>query len=158
MIYFTAEEIFWSFFHSIIYGIIFALGIVLIDCIIRLIRGLPQYFLSVKTYKRLLSLPERQNAHDIASDIGAVRMLLYVISFFIGYIILSYFSLDGVFRGYILALSLAALCLTRITLGRIILLIFEHLLYILLCPIIILMRILLAAFRKMTTKNGIKTK
>ncbi len=152
MIYFTAEEIYLSILHSIIYGTGFALALSAVDCIIRLAGRSREYFSSLFHYEKIFSVSSVKAKEISISSIGRIRLLIYIITFSVGYILLSYFSLDGIFRLYTLVLSLLIMYFTKLTLGAAAVKLFDKLLFVLLYPIVVVLRIVIRPFRKIFIK------
>ena len=156
MIYFTAEEIYLSILHSILYGVIFAALLSAIDCILKLSKQIPDYFSSVMVYEKIFSIPRRKRADECGIRIGKLRIFVYVIGFTIGYILLSYFSLDCVFRVYTLVLSLSFICFSKLTLGNLMIELFDRAFHLIICPLVIFLRIFIRPFRKIINKKANK--
>lgn len=109
MIYFNSAEILTAVLASVVYG-----------CIISLLMGLLRSLRACIRRIRFAVLcrphengTERSIPSKIKLILGESRQAASVVLFFIGYLLLSYYALDGLIRVYTLAVSLFSTWLFR---------------------------------------------
>ena len=118
MKYFTAEEIFRSIVSALIYGTFFEILCIIIYSFCTLISELISLPRKVFFYGgKLMSSPYAtvadNNSPTRVRGAGAFVLIVKVLLFSLGFLLLSYYSLDGVIRAYLLLLSLSSLYLVR---------------------------------------------
>ena len=106
MIGFSGREILLSILYAAIYGAIFCVVIELVKTFIRVCKAMPKILCSDFKNIKYYMLKEAE---------GDVFAFLCVFSFFLGYLLLSYFSLDGQLRLYMLIISSAVYFLSKMT-------------------------------------------
>ena len=113
MIYFEAEEIFLSVLHSFAYGFAFSLFTLLPRLLIyssRFVFTLPK---SLVCYQRITDAVKPREISGEYRLAKAVTVFLGVVTFFVGYILLSYYSLDGAIRAYTLLICVFSAAVTE---------------------------------------------
>ena len=102
MKYFSAEEILFSVFCSVIYGVIFALLTLSVVLILDIVIAFPRRIKKGFSYSGRLAAVE-----PFIQDkpIPVFFTVSGIILFFIGYVLLSYYSVDASFRLYVLLIS-----------------------------------------------------
>ena len=159
MIYFSFKETFFSVLCSLAYGCLFGVFLSLLSVSFDCIR-----LFAERVYKGVtLSFSESTRigrGGRSKSSFGKVRVFLLIILFTIGYILLSYYSLDGQIRLYTMLLSLISLYLswklTSLSLQRLVFYIFDlssRLLCILISFLLILPKRIFLAVNRMFNKN-----
>lgn len=157
MIYFTAEELLRSVLHSIIYGAIYVVLMLVCSLLIYnlgVILSAPRSFVH---YQKITELPSANAFGCDTRVLGAASAFLKVLIFSLGYILLSYYSLDGMLRIYTLIISvLSALATDRLVcrpLSRLL----KRVSSLALGALIILLRIVLLPARYILNKNAKST-
>ena len=152
MIYFTAEDIFRSILCSIIYGVGYAISLTIFEVILSQKHNFGQYLVSVSKYERLTKIEHPDTSLKSYVSQNPIILAFSIFLFFIGYLLLSYFALDGVIRIYVLIIAIALTCLVRRTLGRFAVFSISKLIHLLISPIIIFLRIIMRLFIARGTK------
>lgn len=112
MIFFSLNEIMISVLLAILYGACFAGFIDLFILFRNVIVSLPGLMRDVLQYDKLFNLPSeilKKNRYNINSISLFFCFLIYVI----GFIFISYASLDGMIRIYMIVISSASLFVTK---------------------------------------------
>lgn len=112
MIFFSLNEIMISVLLAILYGACFAGFIDLFILFRNVIVSLPGLMRDVLEYDKLFNLPSeilKKNRYNINSISLFFCFLIYVI----GFIFISYASLDGMIRIYMIVISSASLFVTK---------------------------------------------
>ena len=149
MIYFTAEEIYLSFFYSAIYGVGFALLLVCFDMFFTISESLSEYYKSVLSYECITKINRPYLRKSVFRKAGRVRISLSILLFFVGYLLLSYFALDGISRFYTFVVALISTFALKVTLGKLIAILMLNLIHIIFYPLILLLRIIMHPILKM---------
>lgn len=149
MIYFTAEDVFRSILCSIIYGICYAFLLTFFEVIICEKRGLNQYINSIFKYEKLSKIerPDTTPSNYILQN--RIILSFSIFLFFAGYLLLSYFTLDGALRMYVLIIAISLTYFIRQTLGKYIITITSKLIRTILYPVIVLLRIIMILLHRM---------
>jgi hypothetical protein len=107
MMGFTGEELLLSVLHAVIYGGACSV----IYCILKLLCDLPSSLgrvcKDIAVYENILSVKEPQR-YVILGKRGWLFSFLGLIAYFVGFLLLSYYSLDGQVRIYMLLISSAS--------------------------------------------------
>ena len=106
MTYFTAEELILSFLYALVYGISYAAFVETIGALGKLFRNVPTFVQSVIIYDKLCP-PSYINLTPNDRHAG-LRTFATTTAFSIGFILLSYFALDGEVRLYTLIASITS--------------------------------------------------
>ena len=109
---FTREEIIFSVISSLAYGVLFSV----LFCIVKISREIGLVFL--RQFTAALNLNGKsdnteQKPSNSGGDIGAFTIVFLSIAFTVGFCLLSYLSLDGEIRLYMLVLSFASFYLSK---------------------------------------------
>ena len=104
MIAFTTSEILLSLAYSAIYGAGFFVFFCLLNVFLSEARRIKIYAKGVISYDKILQNTAKKQGRSGYSRGSALEFWL-VIFFFVGFIFLSYFALDGCFRMYMLWVS-----------------------------------------------------
>ena len=112
MLSFTSEEIFASITHALLFGFIFAIIVSLLLMIKGVTEGLGQGIKEVIYFDRILPLPSFKYLKN-QSKPGGVLSVFLIFTFAIGFSILSYVSLDGELRLYMLIVAFASFYLSK---------------------------------------------
>ena len=110
---FSAEEIFSSVIFALAYGTIFA---VILSLTVVLKESLAVSFAMLKSslrFYKIFPLPSLKNL-KISNKSGALISVVSIFLFAIGFCLLSYLTLDGQLRLYMLTLSFASFYLSKI--------------------------------------------
>lgn len=161
MIYFAAEEIYTSVLYAIIYGFVFAIISRLSRLLIEEIRLARHLVTAVIRYEKIFDPPIalKYSAEKCKLDgmSGRIFKFCEILTFGIGYILLSYLALDGLHRVYILIISLIAYFLAErlisVTLLKALILIIE----LIMTLIVYIFRILLKPIIKIHSYFAEKT-
>lgn len=113
MMTFSAGEIFSSVVYALIYGIAFAMMLSVIKAIKEGIYASLEYLKNISKNDRIFSLPSLKRVNFMHRT-GAVAHALSILLFAVGFSLLSYLSLDGQIRLYMLILSFASFYLSKI--------------------------------------------
>ena len=114
MITFGYKEILFSLFVSMLYGLIFASLVCIIDVFSELFKRFLNIPKDIFFYEKLKS-KVMENPIGKSAKKRQIMIFFYTILFFAGFMIASYFSLDGQIRLYMLFLSSASLYVSNIT-------------------------------------------
>lgn len=140
MISFTLQETINSILSALIYGLIFSIVLVLLGCSVRMIgtvlTSLRQAFFYTGRISTPLALP--QEANRSSSLLRAVYAALRTVAFFLGFLLLSYYALDGCIRIYMLLISLFSCLLFRTMAERLAHFIGKLLLRLLFCAVVVI--------------------
>lgn len=112
MIAFTTGEILLSVIYALIFGAGFAVLTSAVDMLLGVALTLPTFAREVFCFDRILPPPKLSQA-GTGRKKGALYIFLCVILFAIGFSLLSYVSLDGQIRIYMLALAFASFYLSK---------------------------------------------
>ncbi len=112
MIYFTAGEIFRSMLYGAIYGALCAFLFVLLTVSRLVIRDVALCFRQIFVYKNIRDKIRLEASCDNVCQSSA-GVIFEIILFTLGFILLSYLALDGLIRGYMLAIVFASFYLSK---------------------------------------------
>ena len=112
MMTFSAGEIFSSVVYALIYGIAFAMMLSAIKAIKEGIYASLEYLKNLSWNDRIFSLPSLKRVNFIHRT-SAVAHALSILLFAVGFSLLSYLSLDGQIRLYMLILSFASFYMSK---------------------------------------------
>ena len=112
MMHFTFSEILQSLFHSLIYGVIFYLIYKLISTVLTFFRTLPNIIYRILHFSKSQKVTSLINCSEKQKCCGTL-VSVYFIIFTIGFLLLSYYSLDGIMRAYTLLISLSSFFLCK---------------------------------------------
>ena len=112
MMSFSLDEILVSIVSAFVYGLIFAFCISLALIIKSLIKGLPCIIREMLFYEKLLPLPQPMRPTGDEKN-GPFLLCGSIFLFALGFSLLSYFSLDGEIRLYMLIISFASFYLSN---------------------------------------------
>ncbi len=144
MIWFSADELLASIFSSLIYGGFFAFLVCFLSLLSTLLSN-GRLTLAKALMPKGKPIKPSALTTEARGGISSALIIILIVLFTVGYILLSYYALDGSVRVYTLVLSLASLFLTRFlvssSLSRIVLFLINRilsimglLLYIILFP------------------------
>lgn len=132
MMDFSFEEIISSVLYALIYGAGFSIFYMLISLFFVMIRAFRQVFVEIISFDKILPSPTVK-IDNTESGGGGFFAFLSVVLFFVGFLFLSYFTLDGVIRFYMLVLSSASVYILYSAfygfLRKVIVMIFNHILF-----------------------------
>ncbi len=143
MISFSTGEIMISVGYAILWGIVFSAAYALCILLVGLMRSLPKIVRDIFVFDKILPTPSFASYLSIGKR-GAFFSFASVVIFTVGFNIISYFSLDGVIRIYMLIISSAAFYVSKIVL-------FDILSKLLLWLISALLMMLCVVFRLLVT-------
>lgn len=112
MMTFSAGEIFSSVVYALIYGIAFAMMLSAIKAIKEGIYASLEYLKNISKNDRIFSLPSLKRVNFIHRT-DAVAHALSILLFAVGFSLLSYLSLDGQIRLYMLIFSFASFYMSK---------------------------------------------
>ena len=112
MMTFSAGEIFSSVVYALIYGIAFAMMLSAIKAIKEGVSSSFEYLKKVSSNDNIFSLPRLKRV-DFIHRTSAVAHALSILLFAVGFSLLSYLSLDGQIRLYMLILSFASFYMSK---------------------------------------------
>ena len=152
MIAFTLGEILSSLIYAAIYGAVFSAVYSGIKLLCDTVLSIPGLIGNIFVYESIFHLPNfRKNI--VRRKIGSIFTLLLIILFTLGFVLISYLTLDGVIRLYVLFVAFASFYLSNFVfcdiLSRVFLWIFDQILK-LVCLIV---RILIHPFRMLIRKK-----
>ncbi len=134
MIWFSGIEIFLSLSSSVIYGAVFALFVCFFFLLSTLIKNGKKAFVSALDPKSR-RIRSKQLEVYLKKELSATGKFFLILLYTLGYVLLSYYSLDGCVRIYTLLFSLLSLFVFKLLLSdsvlRLILLLFNRLIVIL---------------------------
>ncbi len=112
MIWFSPSEIGYSIICSLIYGAVFAALVCFVSLLSTLLSN-AKAVLSSFVLPNKVRIKQSELLRQAKSDISSFITVLLIILFTLGYILLSYYTLDGSMRSYTLLLSVASLLIFR---------------------------------------------
>lgn len=142
MIYFTADEIGRSLLIALAYGVFFCLIISLFDVIYGTIKDLFYSLKQIIVYEKITSEVNFVEL-KIKKEGSAAGVFVSVVLFFIGYILISYMTLDGCVRIYMLIVSSASLFLLKLIICDKFVFLMRKILRSVICGFVIALRTLL---------------
>lgn len=107
MIGFSFLEIINSLLYSFIYGLGASALYVVVSNIYLILKSLPDLFYEIIIFDKILPSPNFKKCLKVGKK-GPIFAFVSVFLFFIGFMLVSYFALDGEIRLYMLILSSAA--------------------------------------------------
>ena len=114
MITFTYAEIALSVIYAMLFGCVFA-GVLSIICLLcDLVLKIPKMMKDIIVFEKILPAPSFDFLKSRRKDGGFIAFFS-VILFTLGFLLLSYYTLDGIIRIYMLILSFAAFYLAKMT-------------------------------------------
>ena len=143
MIYFTAEDVFCSILCAFIYGVGYALLLTFFEVIICEKCGLNQYINYILKYEKIRKIEHPDTTHSNYILQNRILLSFSIFLFFVGYLLLSYFTLDGALRIYVLITAISVTYFIRQTLGKHIIVITSKLIHAILYPLILSLRIVM---------------
>lgn len=114
MISFTNPEIFLSIIYAVLYGGFFAFGYSVLLTVNSLIKSSSDIMLGILRFDKIFPLPRYKSLLNSQKH-GPIIAFLSIVFFSVGFVLLSYLSLDGIIRLYMLVLSFASFYLLKIT-------------------------------------------
>ena len=114
MINFTREEILFSMLYAAVFGGGFAAFISCFNVISSAMATLPLIIKEIFVFEKIFS-PPRFSEVDVKTKKGVIFTIFSILLFALGFSVLSYISLDGQIRIYMLILSSAVFYLSKIT-------------------------------------------
>lgn len=112
MMTFSFAEILRSVFYAIIYGCIFEFCVLVIKLIKGVIEVAGESFQSIIHFKKLMPLPSFSEIKT-TDNLGPFLSAALILSFSLGFSLLSYIALDGEIRIYLLLISFASFYLSK---------------------------------------------
>jgi hypothetical protein len=106
MMGFTGEELLLSVLHALIYGAIFSAVYQMMRIAFDMILALPTACKDMLIYKNIFSVTDF-NRYTSVDKRGWFFSFFSLIAYFLGFLLLSYYSLDGQVRIYMLLISSA---------------------------------------------------
>lgn len=148
MIYFEDFEVFSSVIHALIYGLLFALFYFSALATKKVIYITIPALKSIVIYKKPIYKTEIiKKSTDNDKDEGALFVFIFTLAFFLGFTLLSYYSLDGQFRIYMLLFSLASFLISNLASKKYLIPAFEFLLKRILALTVVFLRIIILPLR-----------
>ena len=114
MIAFSTDEIVRSVYYSILYGMLYCGFISIFQVASGLLLSLKELLNHVLNYEKIFILPKRILSTKFGK-IGPFTVFLYFIFYSIGFVLLSYLTLDGIVRIYMIIISSATIFLLKPT-------------------------------------------
>ena len=152
MIYFTAEEVFNSIIYAALYGGGFAVFYVLVTFLSEEFIMIKYILKSSGKYDNFFRIPESlkcgNTKAEISDPLAAILKFSFILLYGVGFILLSYFSLDGTFRIYLLAITLISYWLVCFTLRVTLIKILSKIAFLLNITAVYIFRLLLYPFIK----------
>ena len=114
MIGFTSREILLSVLFSAIYGVVFSVIYQLLITLFHVLKSTPDLIINILKSSKILPAPD---VKCLVKDqkVGGGFAFFSVILYFLGFLLLSYLSLDGQLRLYMLVISSASLYISNLT-------------------------------------------
>ena len=107
MMGFTGEELLLSVLHALIYGAIFSVVCQMMSIVCDMILALPTVCKDMLIYKNIFSVTDF-NRYTSVDKRGWFFSFFSLIAYFLGFLLLSYYSLDGSLRVYMLLIASAS--------------------------------------------------
>ena len=104
MIAFTTREILLSLVYSAVYGVGYFIFFCLVNIFLSELGRIKIYANGIISYDKILQNTAKKQGRTVFERSSALEFLL-TLFFFVGFVFLSYFALDGCFRMYMLLLS-----------------------------------------------------
>lgn len=113
MISFSTQEIIISVVYALIWGTVFCAGYSAALLVVNILKSLQSIIKDIFVFDRIFALPdfEKYITHRSA---GPVNLFLSIILYTVGFNLISYFSLDGIIRAYMLFISSASFFISKI--------------------------------------------
>jgi hypothetical protein len=118
MIAFTKEQVLFSIIYAAIYGLAASVVYNLSCALISILKSLPQIFRQAVCFDKIFPLPRFDKANK-SGEVGGLIVFASIISFSFGFLLLSYFALDGCIRLYMLIITSASFFVSNIVLWTI---------------------------------------
>lgn len=154
MMSFTMAEILLSILYALIFGVGFSLFAVLMLIVREIVLVFGRMMEMAVDFEKLLPLPTVKNM-KINQAPGRLITVLWVIFFSLGFCLLSYLSLDGEIRLYMLILAFASFYLSKFVFFNIFSRLFVFLFGLLFSFLSIILRVIILLLRK-TKRSFIK--
>ena len=113
MISFSHQEILVSLAYAVAYGVTFSALLALVKLILRIALALPGFLYDTLSFTKILPREDFKGRINLMEN-GKVFDFLGVIIFTLGFILISYLSLDGEIRIYMLLSAFAAVYLSNL--------------------------------------------
>ena len=113
MIGFSFEEIYGSMLYAITWGAVFCAAFSLCGLILGIVGSFGRICRVIFVYEKIFAPPTKEEL-KIVPRYNALLSFVSVLIFTLGFAVVSYFSLDGVIRLYMLILSFASFYLSKI--------------------------------------------
>lgn len=157
MINFTREEILLSMLYAAIFGAGFAAFISCFNVISSAMTTLPAIIREIFFFDKIFS-PPRFSPDELKAKKGIIFTIFSILLFSFGFSVLSYISLDGQIRIYMVVLSFASFYLSKITFCDIFIRLFLVAFKWILSLLCILLRVLIYPFRLLIQRINILNK
>ncbi len=125
MIHFSTGEMLFSLLYAIAFGVGFFLLFAAVSVLKKQIKRIAALPILLVRYDKILEKPTKNKSRN-ADEAGAAMTFIFVILFALGFILLSYYALDGCVRIYILLLALVGFILPKGLLYERLFLIFDR--------------------------------
>ena len=148
MIFFTIEEYFYSAIYALGLGIAYSAALSFLQSIMSLFRILPTFFYEIFNYSHLFA-PFKVDRHllKIRNKKSAIGVFISILSFSFIFLLISYVTLDGVLRIYLLIVLFASFYVSNFAFSSAFAFLFSWLVTILLTLIAIPIRLIYAMFK-----------
>ncbi len=117
MIWFSGREIFLSLFYSAVYGVSFAFLVCILLLSSTLLNNIRKITISLIKPRQGMVLKFDLNS-KVDSNFSAAALFVLIIIFALGYIFLSYYTLDGGLRVYTLLISISSFFIFKILFSK----------------------------------------
>lgn len=148
MISFSLGEILGSVIYALAYGVVFSVAFSLCRLIRGILFALPEITIESIKYKKIFPLPNFKQYID-PKIIGPLFGFVWIIIFTLGFILISYFSLDGVIRIYMLLIAFASFYLSNFLFCDILNKILLFILNLILQLFCLILRVIILPFKKL---------
>lgn len=114
MITFSIREIIFSALSAVIFGVVFSAFVCTLDMLIGVASSLPEFLIASVRFDKVFP-PARLSVSARKRSVGPIYLFFCILIFALGFSLLSYISLDGEIRIYMLILSFASFYLSKIS-------------------------------------------
>lgn len=152
MINFSLEEIIRSILYASSFGILFSFLYTAIRLLKSILLTIPDVIRELFVFDRLFCTPDFKKSMLLMKN-GRLMTFISILLFSLGLVTVSYLSLDGEIRIYVIVFSFASFYLANIVFLRIFLKVIIFILDLLLRVICIALRMMIFPFRKLFSKK-----
>ena len=146
------SEIYFSIISALVFGLIFSAFLYFFTFLRAIVRGLALGFQSLSSKEAALPL-FKEKCPDFLKKRGSISQFLYILLLSVGFSVLSYYSLDGQIRIYMVIVYSASIFMSNNVFFRISKMVLPFILSLIFTPLRKSVKVIRSIFEKFALKN-----